>query len=78
MVRVAALPRLNRKTLLYYVNEVTNILEKSFVHRKSFSGIYKPIDKLGESCAKYADYLEENLHTVLSVRPMSPSTSINI
>ena len=73
-----ALSRLNRETLLSYVDEVTNILEKSFVHPNSFSGIYTPIDKLVESCAKYADYLEENLRNDLEYQSEEPSEKTSI
>ena len=56
-----AIPKLNRETLLRYADNVTNLLEKSFVHRNSFSVVLDMIEKLVESCAKYSDYLEDNL-----------------
>ena len=56
-----AIPKLNRETLHRYVDNVTNLLEKSFVHRNSFSVVLDMIEKLVESCAKYSVYLEDNL-----------------
>ena len=58
-----AIPKLKRETLLRYVDNVTNLLEKSFVHQNSFSVVLDMIEKLVESCAKYSDYPEDNFNT---------------
>ena len=56
--------QIQHTVLLNLTSNVTTILEKSFVTRKSFKFIHDVFDKLVESAVKYADYLQENLACV--------------
>lgn len=50
--------------LLTLTSSVTNMLEKSFINRKSFQFLHDVFDKLIEATVKYTDYLEANLDSV--------------
>ena len=53
--------QIQHAVLLNLTSNVTIILEKSSVTRKSFKFLHDVFDKLVESAVKYADYLQENL-----------------
>ena len=69
--------QLNQQVLLRCTGAVTNLLEKSFAHRSSFANLYGLIDKVVESCAKYSDYLEENLKLVEEYQSREEPVEIN-
>ena len=66
--------KIHRQVILSLVGAVTNLLEKSFVSRNSFSTLHKQFDSLVECCVKYSDYLETNLCAVTEYQEQEEST----
>ena len=58
--------QVQRLTLLALTSNVTTLLEKSFVTRKSFHFLCDVFEKLVEASVMYADYIETNLESVNS------------
>ena len=58
------------------LENVTTVLEKSLVERKSFSFPKEEPDKLVECSVKYSDYLESNLDLVSKYQGQSQTKPV--